>query len=536
MRLIKFSPITQKRLHRFRKSRVAFFSFCMIIVLGIISFLAPLLCNDKPLYLRYNGQSFLPFLNTTPPEAIIEAAGSAQVDYKEFVASDVFKNGQNNWALFPLIPYGPGEVLNTESFDSEKKATLTIRPDLPIGRFDLTRDGRVVRTADCEPFFENANLAIGETLLKDHWLLDEKTEAEVALRFSGEPREAFTGEMRAASGGENAQTILLNMPALPQAGHAVKTVRFSISFPYDKSLETAQLQFKRLPDGTIEPTDKKKWETFNAEDRALFTGWIEKAFEKELVNETITYRNHPAQAITTIQTITWPFPPSRKHLMGVDAAGRDVMARILYGMRTSLAFGFLLATWATIIGMLYGSIQGYFAGKLDIGMQRFVEIWSALPFLYIMVLVGDLWGRKFSVLLLCYGIFNWISLSLYMRGEFLRLRNRPFVDAARCQGLSDLRIIFRHILPNALTPMITLFPFSLVGAIASLVALDFLGFGLPPLTPSWGELLQQAQQYRWAWWLILFPVSALFSVMFLTVLVGEGVRNAFDPKPYSKME
>ena len=123
-----------------------------------------------------------------------------------------------------------------------------------------------------------------------------------------------------------------------------------------------------------------------------------------------------------------------------------------------------------------------------------------------------------------------------MRAEFLRLRNRPFVAAARCQGLSNARIIFRHVLPNALTPIITLFPFLLVGAIGALVSLDFLGFGLPPLTPSWGELLNQAQVYRWAWWLILFPSLAIFTVMFLTVMVGEGVRNAFDPKPFSKLQ
>ena len=123
-----------------------------------------------------------------------------------------------------------------------------------------------------------------------------------------------------------------------------------------------------------------------------------------------------------------------------------------------------------------------------------------------------------------------------MRAEFLRLRSRTFVEAARCQGLSAPRIIFSHILPNALTPLITLFPFSLIGAIGSLAALDFLGFGLPPLSPSWGELLQQARMFRWAWWLILFPSVALFSVMLLTVLIGEGLRDAFDPRQQTKME
>ena len=153
-----------------------------------------------------------------------------------------------------------------------------------------------------------------------------------------------------------------------------------------------------------------------------------------------------------------------------------------------------------------------------------------------MIFIGSALGRSFALLLICYGIFNWIGISYYMRAEFLRLRQRTFVEAARCQGLSPLRIIFLHILPNALTPLITLFPFNLMGAIGSLAALDFLGFGLPPMTPSWGELLHQAQLFRWAWWLILFPAAALFCVMLLAVIVGEGLRDAFDPRQQSKLE
>ena len=153
-----------------------------------------------------------------------------------------------------------------------------------------------------------------------------------------------------------------------------------------------------------------------------------------------------------------------------------------------------------------------------------------------MILIGAVLGRSFLLLLVCYGLFNWIGLSYYMRAEFLRLRHRPFVEAARCQGLGHARIIFRHILPNSLTPLITLLPFSLVGAIGVLTALDFLGFGLPPLAPSWGELVQQAQQARWAWWLVVFTTAALFVVMLLTALVGEGLREAFDPRPKARYE
>ena len=234
--------------------------------------------------------------------------------------------------------------------------------------------------------------------------------------------------------------------------------------------------------------------------------------------------------------VSFPFRPVPEHPFGIDASGRDVYARVVHGMRIALVFGIVLAFLGMLFGLVIGAIEGYFGGKTDIILQRFTEIWSAIPFLYVMIFIGSTMGRSFAVLLVCYAIFNWIAVSYYMRAEFLRLRMRTFVEAAKVQGCSTARIIFVHILPNALTPLITLFPFLLMGAIGSLAALDFLGFGLPPMTPSCGELLQEAQQFRSAWWLILFPSAALFIVMLLTVLIGEGLRDAFDPRQESRLE
>ena len=232
----------------------------------------------------------------------------------------------------------------------------------------------------------------------------------------------------------------------------------------------------------------------------------------------------------------FPFRPVPGHPFGIDAGGRDVYARVVHGMRIALVFGLALAFLGMLFGLVIGALEGYFGGTTDIVLQRFTEIWSAMPFLYVMIFIGSTMGRSFMVLMICYAIFNWITVSYYMRAEFLRLRTRTFVEAAKVQGLSTLRIIFVHILPNALTPLITLFPFLLMGAIGSLAALDFLGFGLPPMTPSCGELLAEAQQFRSAWWLILFPSAALFVVMLLTVLIGEGLRDAFDPRQESRLE
>ena len=234
--------------------------------------------------------------------------------------------------------------------------------------------------------------------------------------------------------------------------------------------------------------------------------------------------------------VAFPFRPVPEHPFGIDAGGRDVYSRVVHGMRIALLFGLLLSLSGMFFGLVVGAAEGYFGGITDILCQRVTEIWSAMPFLYVMIFIGSTVGRSFTLLLICYAIFNWITVSFYMRAEFLRLRRRTFVEAAKVEGLSTLRILFVHILPNALTPLITLFPFLLMGAIGTLASLDFLGFGLPPMTPSCGELLAEAQRYRDAWWLVVFPSMALFIVMLLTVFVGEGLRDAFDPRQKSRLE
>jgi microcin C transport system permease protein len=286
----------------------------------------------------------------------------------------------------------------------------------------------------------------------------------------------------------------------------------------------------------LAPVSPREWAKVPEAHRADILKLAAEAFGGTAPSADIAWKGRRALAACALSEIAWPYPPVKGHWMGIDSAGRDVLSRVLYGMRIAMIFGLLLAFWAMFFGMVVGALQGYFGGWIDIAGQRLTEIWHTLPFLYVMIFIGAALGRSFLILLVCYSLFNWIGLSYYMRAEFLRLRTRTFVEAARCQGLSSARIIFSHILPNALTPLITLFPFSLVGAIGSLAALDFLGFGLPPLTPSWGELLHQAQQFRWAWWLILFPSLALFTVMLLTVLIGEGLRDAFDPRQQTKME
>ena len=300
---------------------------------------------------------------------------------------------------------------------------------------------------------------------------------------------------------------------------------------FEETYDIQTVRFNRLDDGTIVDFEGPK--DYNEAD------YVRKEFRNPGYTRVFLQpKNPPKVTIRELPAppVSFPFRPVKGHPFGIDAGGRDVYARVVHGMRIALLFGLILAASGMFIGLVVGAIEGYFGGKTDVLLQRLTEIWSAIPFLYVMIFIGSTVGRSFSILLFCYAIFNWIAVSYYMRAEFLRLRTRTFVEAAKVQGFSSTRIIFGHILPNGLTPLITLFPVLLMGAIGSLAALDVLGFGLPPMTPSCGELMQEAQQFREAWWLILFPALALFVVMLLTVLVGEGLRDAFDPRQQSKLE
>ncbi len=231
-----------------------------------------------------------------------------------------------------------------------------------------------------------------------------------------------------------------------------------------------------------------------------------------------------------------PHAPSRQHWLGTDNTARDVLVRLIYGFRICMLFALSLALSDAVLGILIGGIQGFLGGKVDITVQRLIEIWSALPFLYVVILLGSIYGSGFGMLLFVMALFEWIGLSYYMRGEFFRIKSMNYVKAARALGLGPVRIFLNQILPNALTPVITILPFSVVGGISALTALDFLGFGLPPPMPSWGELLTQGLQNLQSPWIAVSTVTALFLTLLLATFIGEGVREAFDPKSFSRLE
>ena len=228
-------------------------------------------------------------------------------------------------------------------------------------------------------------------------------------------------------------------------------------------------------------------------------------------------------------------PPSSKHWLGTDNTGRDVFSRLCYAFNISISFALILTVLNYLFGILIGGCMGYYGGKFDLFFQRIIEIWSSLPMLFVIIIISSIIKPSFFLLIGIYTLVNWISMTYLMRAEFYREKSKDYVAAALSMGQSDFKVMFKHILPNSLVPIITYFPFSVVAGISALVGLDYLGFGLAPPTPSWGQILDVGLQNISKWWMVFSPVAAQFLTLLSIVFIGEGVREAFDPKVYSRL-
>jgi len=260
-----------------------------------------------------------------------------------------------------------------------------------------------------------------------------------------------------------------------------------------------------IADGTFEGAD-------------IQTGWIIWAPVPYSFN-TINY-----------DVITAPSPPDAKHMLGTDDQTRDVLARIIYGFRISILFALIVVGISSALGVAAGAAQGYFGGMVDLFFQRFVEIWSSMPLLYVIIILSAIFSMNFIILTFIVILFAWTGLVGLVRAEFLRARNFEYVRAARAMGVPDYVIMWRHLLPNAMVATLTFLPFAVTGAIGTLTALDFLGFGLPPSYPSLGELALQAKNNLQAPWLAFAAFLTISTMLSLLVFVFEGVRDAFDPR------
>ncbi|MDY7579621.1 ABC transporter permease [Herbaspirillum sp. RTI4] len=227
-------------------------------------------------------------------------------------------------------------------------------------------------------------------------------------------------------------------------------------------------------------------------------------------------------------TVPNPAPPSAENWLGTDDRGRDVLARLLYGFRISILFGLALTLTGVVLGLLTGAVQGYFAGRTDLFFQRFMEIWGSMPELYLLIIFSSIFEPGLLMLLLLLSLFGWMGLSDYVRADFLRNRNLDYVLAARAVGLSPAQIMWRHVLPNSLTPLVTFLPFRMSAAILALTSLDFLGLGVPPSTASLGEMLAQGKNNLDAWWISLSTFVVLTLSLLLLTQIGDALRSALD--------
>ena len=294
--------------------------------------------------------------------------------------------------------------------------------------------------------------------------------------------------------------------------------------------------------------DKPLWIHYRGQDYyPLFNDYHDKDFGGDfdtpadyldpLIKANITtggnravYPPNPYAAATLNDFDTSPDPaaPSANHLLGTDDRGRDILARLVYGFRDSLLFALILTAVTTVIGVSAGAVQGYFGGKTDLIMQRFLEIWGGLPELYLLIILSSFFNPGLSVLLFLLSLFGWMGLSDYVRAEFLKNRQADYVLAAKSMGVGNGAIMWRHILPNSLTPVLAFLPFRISGAVLALTSLDFLGLGVPASQAGLGELLAQGKENLDAWWIGLSAFGALSLMLLLLVLIGEGLRQAFD--------
>ena len=532
------NPMTRRRLSRFKEMKRAYISLWILVLLYMFSLCSEIICNNIPLYVKFQDKSYFPVFKFYPEDTFLGNGKHTRPDYHQINTRAEFLGSDKNYMVLPPIPYSPFQSLDPKRIDVSDHVIVKLKPLPMVGTANIHNDGSIAKSFRLGSFLGLGDKDIQNRPISDYIKIPLELASAIELRFQGKKAPSFSMAVTGAKG----EHILAFLSTHGEKKHKPKTVRITFREGLTPGREEGDHSFEvtfnrdlAVVSEGLKPGSKTIWDSISDSQQSIIKENIRNRYFGPVDNLSIPLGIRKYRIEFFKEDVRFPFRPVKGHIMGIDGAGRDVLSRILYGLRTSMSFGLLLVVGSMALGIAAGAIQGYFGGLLDISGQRFIEIWSALPFLYIMILMGSIYGRSFSLLLFCYGLFNWIGISYYIRAEFLRLRKLPFVEAAKCMGGSSFKIIFKHILPNGMVPVITFFPFSLVGAIGSLAALDYLGFGLPSPTPSWGELLYQAQQYRWAWWLILYPSISLFTVMLLGVFVGEGVRNAYDPKRYTRL-
>lgn len=569
---ISFNPITKKRFQRFRRTRRAWWSLWLMVALYALGLVGELICNSNPYIVRFEGKTYYPFLAAynnnfdfildplnylknlgydredpanagRPPSRLVLTWGVhpedtflgtgvlSPPDYKAVARSDSFTANPENAMLWAPVPFGPDEIAREADHDLSKAVTVTFAPYARSATIDVTPELEIVGSTNVGYFFdlESEREARGKPLT-DFITLPSRIQKALELVFTNQTAPAVAVPLAMPDG----RQFVISMLAYTPREQTPRKRQLRIAEPEPDASQISRVVIDEA--GVVLSSTGDFWGRLGPDDVATVQELVRQRRDRPMDSQPITLAGETRRVSLQMEDFIFPFRPIGRHLMGIDASGRDVFARIVFAMRIAMNFGFMLVAATFALGIFFGAVQGYLGGLVDIAGQRLIEIWSALPFLYMIILFGSVFGRSFILLLVLYAVFNWVGISYYMRAEFLKLRQETYVDAARVMGISNFRIAVRHILPNALVPIITFFPFSLVAAIGALSALDYLGFGLPPPTPSWGELLGQYQGNSGAWWLVIYPFAILFIVVLLGVLVGDGIRNAFDPRSRTHLE
>jgi microcin C transport system permease protein len=291
-------------------------------------------------------------------------------------------------------------------------------------------------------------------------------------------------------------------------------------------------------DGYYFPLVKDYPETFFGGDFETPTDYLDPFIQDKLSKNGnwVIYpvNRYGSKTLNYVSPAPNPAAPSADNWLGTDEKGRDLLAQLIYGFRVSVLFALALTVIGVVLGVITGAIQGFYGGKLDLGFQRFIEIWGAMPELYLLIIFSAVFSPSLALLLILLSLFGWMGLSDYVRAEFLRNRQMDYVRAARALGVGNWHIITRHVLPNSLTPVVTFLPFRMSGAILALTSLDFLGLGVPPGTPSLGELLAQGKNNIDAWWISLSTFGVLVVTLLLRTFMGDALRDALDPRKADK--
>ena len=395
------------------------------------------------------------------------------------------------------------------------------------------------------PTFQFFNMATFNQTPPPSWSASDLEAEYLRLKNEWRTERFFYDRERAEAGNDQAELSALDAKFPNRGNYVIMPMipwdPYQSDFWYNEILNDIQVQ---LTAGNTEAAERlARRDRLNELADAIHSGSIAALLQDKAKSPTGDLlglaRSGAMPSLAGLGQVP-PNPPEfrRGHYFGTDSQGRDVASRLLYGFRISIFFALFLTISGQVIGTIIGSLQGYLGGRFDIFSQRIIEILISIPFLYVVIILAALVVPSFWMLLLIMAVFQWITITFYMRTEMYREKTREYCLAAKSYGASHSRIIFRHLLPNCLTPLVTFTPFAVVGAIFALTGLDYLGYGLPAPTPSWGELMDQALQLenRDKLWLTFAPFGAITITLVLVVFIGESVREAFDPKQYARYE